>query len=528
MGNSLPVASLTDDGRAVRDTDDLAVLRLELEITDAETVNALRAQPEGRARQELARRALRIGVLALEQARGRIDTEAVRHEGERLMTDLGAALADYRQQTQTLLAGTLNSYFDPTSGRFNERVDRLVRQDGDLERIMRAQIERQQRDVGEVLARFVGENGVLQKLLAPDDTNRFLAAMRERLDTLLGARSEQILREFSLDAPESALSRLVRELKARHGELTGELGRQIQNVVGEFSLDREDSALSRLVRQVEAAQQQISSEFSLDAQDSALARLKRELLGVLDAERVRNERFHAEVKAALEAAQARKQEAARSTTHGHAFEQAAFEAVQSLCSGGGDVAEQVGAAVGAVPRCKVGDCVVELGADCAAAGARVVLEFKEDASYTLADTYRELEEARKNRSAAVAVMIHSKRTAPPGLSDLVRNGNDVVAVWDAEDERTDVVLRAALLLAKALSVRAALQAQGEARELREIEGAVRVIEQQLAKFGDIRTKAETIRHATDAIVRAADIGERQVRRQIDELDEHLNTLRRAE
>jgi len=529
MGNSLPVDSLSGDGAAVADPDALAVLRLELDITDPESVNALRAVPEGRARHELARRALRIGVLALEQARGRVDAEALRNEGERLMGALDASLADYRRQTETLLAGTLGSYFfDPASGRFNERVDRLVRQDGELERVMRTQIERHQREVGDVLAKFVGEESALHRLLAPDDSNRFLTAMRERLDALLGERSGQILREFSLDVPESALSRLVRELRERHGELTGELGRQIQSVVGELSLDEENSALSRLVRQVETAQQRIANEFSLDAQDSALARLKRELLGVLDADRIRSERFHAEVKAALEAAQARKQEAARSTTHGHAFEEAAFGAVQALCGGAGDIAERVGAVAGAVPRCKVGDCVVVLGADCAAAGAHIVLEFKEDASYTLASTLKELEEARKNRSAAVSVMVHSKRTAPAGVPDLLREGNDVVAVWDAEDEGSDVVLRAALMLAKALCVRAAAQAQGEARELREIEGAVRAIEQQLAKFGEIRKKAETIRNATDAIVQSAEMGERQIRRQVAELDEHLAAFRTGE
>jgi len=178
MGNSLPVDSLSGDGSAVAEPDALAVLRLELDVTDLESVNALRAVPEGRARHELARRALRIGVLALEQARGRIDAEALRNEGERLMGALDASLADYRRQTETLLAGTLGSYFDQTSGRFNERVDRLVRQDGELERVMRTQIERHQREVGDVLAKFVGEESALHRLLAPDDTNRFLGDAR--------------------------------------------------------------------------------------------------------------------------------------------------------------------------------------------------------------------------------------------------------------------------------------------------------------------------------------------------------------
>jgi hypothetical protein len=441
------------------------------------------------------------------------------------MQALDASLADYRRQTETLLGGTLASYFDPASGRFTERVDRLVRQDGELERLMRAQIERQQREVADVLKTFVGEDSALHRLLAPDDSNRFLAAMRERLDALLTRRSEEILREFSLDAPESALSRLLRELKARHGELTGELGQQIQTVVGEFSLDREDSALSRLVRQVESAQRQITSELSLDAESSALARMKRELLGVMEAQRLHNEQFQTEVKLALEATRVRKDEAARSTTHGHAFEDAACEAVRRLCEQAGDTSERVGSTAGAIARCKVGDCVVTLGSDCAAAGARIVFELKEDASYTLASTLRELEEARKNRSAGVGVMVHSSRTAPAGMAPLARHGDDIVLVWDAEDERSDVVLKCGMLLAKALSVRASMQAQGQAQEIVGIERATRAIEKQLGRFVEIRTKANGIRNGADAILTAADLGERELRRQVNELDEHLAALR---
>ena len=39
-------------------------------------------------------------------------------------------------KVSTLLAG----YFNPTDGRFTERLERLVAKDGDLERVLRAQI----------------------------------------------------------------------------------------------------------------------------------------------------------------------------------------------------------------------------------------------------------------------------------------------------------------------------------------------------------------------------------------------------
>ena len=500
-------------------------LRLELDVTDPECVDALGSLPEGRTRNDFARQALRIGIIAMRQAQGRIDGEAVRNEGERVIAALAGTLADYRAQTEALLQGTLKSYFDPSDGRFSERVERLVKQDGELERVMRAQIENNQRAITDVLTEFIGEGSPLLQVLTPDESNRFLAGMRQSLETALSGQSSQILREFSLDNPDSALARLVRELKARHGELTGDLARQLEAVVGEFSLDKDDSALSRLVRRVELAQKQISSEFSLDAEHSALARLKRELLAVLDTQQQRNDAFQAQVQEALSNMRVRKEEAARSTLHGRSFQDEGFRLVQRLCEQAGDVADDVGGTTGVIARCKTGDCLVTLGADCVAAGARVVVEFKEDASYTLKATLQESETARKNRGAEVALFVHSRRTAPTGTSELARHGSDIVVVWDAEDEASDVVLRAGLMVAKALCVRAGVQAQGRATELAGMDAAVRAIEKQCEKFDIMRTRCNTIRAAADEIIRHAEIGQREIRRQLGELDEHLAGLK---
>jgi len=50
-----------------------------------------------------------------------------------------------------------------------------------------------------------------------------------------------------------------------------------------------------------------------------------------------------------------------------------------------------------------------------AAGARIVLEAKESASYDLAKTLEEADVARTNRQAEVCVFVHSTKTAPPSI-----------------------------------------------------------------------------------------------------------------
>ena len=380
-------------------------LELLLRIADPELVAELVAYPEGRAREGFALSALRIGVLALRQARGRIDADVMRSESERLLAEFRKGLTEHQQAVTLQMASSLKEYFDPTSGRFNERVERLVRQDGELETLMRRQIGLEGSELGKTLAAHFGEQSQLMKLLSPDESRGLLQSLGHTLEEGLSSQRERILREFSLDNREGALSRLVRELAERHGKLSEDLQGSIEELVGEFSLDNEQSALSRLVRRVEQAQSQISSEFSLDEESSALARMKRELLDVLNTHKEASAKFREEVMTALSAMTARREEAQRSTRHGTDFEAEVFRFLQAECQKAGEVATHVGNTTGRIKNCKVGDCLVELGPESAAAGARIVIEAKESSAYNLALALEEMERGRKNRDAGVGVFV---------------------------------------------------------------------------------------------------------------------------
>jgi hypothetical protein len=136
-------------------------LELRLTLTDPETVAALRARPEGPARTGFATTALRIGVLALHQAGGRLDGDLLRKEGERLVEALSGSVA-------RALEG-----------------------------------ERQR-----ILAEFSLDNrdGALTRLVTE------LGECHGSLGRELGARIEQVVGAFSLDAEGSALARMRREL----------------------------------------------------------------------------------------------------------------------------------------------------------------------------------------------------------------------------------------------------------------------------------------------------------------------------
>ncbi len=529
-------------------------LSLELLVKDAETIAELCRHAEGPVRDQFALDALRIGVLALRQARGQLDVDLIQRETQRMLGALAGRLDEHSRVVQDHVAASLKDYFDPESGRFNERVKRLVEKDGDLERLLRSQIGSQDSELCKTLLAHFGETSPLMKLLSPTESQGLLAALRETVGTQLTQQRETVLKEFSLDNKQGALARLVEELGQKHGQLTDKLQEKIDTVVKEFSLDEENSALSRLVRNVDRAQKTITSEFSLDNEASAfsrlqgllqttseaihsnltlddetssLARLKREVLTILKEHSEANGKFQEEVKIALAKMVARKEEADRSTRHGMVFEDAVGEILGHHCRQAGDIITPTGMTTGLIKNCKVGDFLIELGPDSAAPCSKIVVEAKEKAVYSLSDARSEIETGRKNREAQVGFFIFSKRTAPSGIDCVSRYGDDVFVVWDAEDAASDLFLKVGMTLAKALCIRAGRQSTTQAADFEAILAAILEIEKQAQSLGEVSTSCETIRKSTDKISERIRISREKVEKQVEQLKEKFAELRAA-
>jgi hypothetical protein len=524
-----------------------ASLRLELVVTDADSIQELVLRDDGRDRSEYSLCAMRIGLLSLKHARGQIDADAVRREGDRLLSEMDETMESYRAQLHDNLNRALKDYFDPSSGRLQERLERLIKKDGELEQVLRRQIGCQGSELANTLAAHVGENSPLMKLLDPDESRGLVTALRYSTEEVLQAERARILAEFSLDNKDGALTRLLAELGEENGRLRADLENRIDEVTQEFSLDREDSALSRLVRKVEQAQVTISREFSLDNDGSALtrisqllnettgaintnltldndgsalSRLRRELLEILKRHEDQANSFHNDVTSALEAMKARREESLRSTTHGRQFEDVVVEFVKREAERAGDIAISTVCSAGAIKYCKVGDAVVELGPDCAAAGERFVVEAKEDSSYDLRKALLETETARKNRDASVGVFVFSKTTAPEGQDPLLRYGNDIAVVWDSEDLNNDVILKAALSLARALCVRLATSRTAETADFQTIDSAILVIETEAKRLAKMKGWVETIGSNSTKVLD-------EIRKMTDAMDRQIGVLRTA-
>jgi hypothetical protein len=527
-------------------------LEIRLEVSDPDVVSELRKHPEGAAREDYASSALRLGVLALRQATGELDSTTIRAAAQHMLADLGQLLSHRGADITNEISSALRQYFDPSSGALPQRIEALLRNDGELDRALRAHLAPENSTIAQALSAHFGEGSAIFKLLSPTDASGVKAQVEGVLETLHREQREHILQEFSLDNKQSALSRLVAELAASNGELKTDLKTKVDSLVDEFSLDRPDSALSRLVGRVETAHKAITNEFSadnehsaiarlsrmlqetsqqidkhltLDDDSSALARLKRELLTTIESLVSSNSSFQSEVRTTLATLQARKEEAARSTRHGQTFEEQIGLLIATEGQRLNDPYELAGMTTGAIKNCKTGDFVTTLGPDSAAPGARVVWEAKEDRSYDLKRALAEIELARKNRQAQIGVFVFSKSTAPEGLQPFARYGSDIVIMWDAENTDSDLNVRVAYSVARALVIRENHESIESEQALKAIDVATRAIEKQLEHLDQIKIWAETVRNNGEKVVERAAKMRSDLAKEVDALDRQVNGLK---
>ena len=290
-------------------------------VSDPEVLLALSEHPDGPARTNFLVTALKVGVLSLKAARGTLDSDTLRREGDRLMEELGTRLNNWRSRFEERVSGSLAHYFDPQQGTFMERVHRLTKADGDLATVVRQQVQEARTNLSQGLRAVHRREQPAASHARSERRQPAGRTLQRTLDGVVQAQNVAILGQFSLDNKDGALVRFLGELTPKHGDLNHALSRDMQAIVAEFSLDKEDSALSRLVSRVETAQRSLTAELSLDNEDSALQRLHRMLQ-----EHHQKTMLHqqmdlvARLDTAIQSMNARREESAKSTRHGLEFE----------------------------------------------------------------------------------------------------------------------------------------------------------------------------------------------------------------
>ena len=282
------------------------------------------------------------------------------------------------------------------------------------------------------------------------------------------------------------------------------------------------------VQRVEAAQSSLTAELSLDNEGSALQRLQRMLHEHQKTVLAQQRDLAARLDTVIESMAARRAEAAKGTRHGLEFEATLGDHLRTVVGEAGDILQDTGTTTGVIPNCKVGDHVITIGPEKTAAGARIVVEAKESASHDLVRTLEEADLARRNRQAGVCIVVHSTKTAPASIPDFRRYGHDIVVRWDADDDAHDVWLEAALMVATALSARAASHEQSDAASFAKIDKAIERIRKALETFDEINKSANTAKSAAEKILERARIMQSQLADQVEAIMGEFGKLKGAQ
>jgi hypothetical protein len=521
-----------------------AAVRIELVLDDTEVVAALLAVPEGRMRNRYAAQALRVGVLAFGQASGQLDADAVHREVERLLSNVSEALRSHASSVNQAVGGELTRFLDPSQGLLGERLRRLLADDGEIHGAVQRAFETEVASLTSALDPWLGQGGALMTSLDPVAADGVVQSVRRVVDESVGTHRAAMLRELSLDNPGGALRRMIAEVETRHGKLETALATRVEALIGEFSLDDDSSALSRMLSRMERANQAIASELTLDNESSALSRMQHSLTRVeqavqgqltLDDPESSLSRMLAQLNRAvseqhrpLEEGQQRiltalgemraaRQEVERSPAHGRVFEDVCVAEICKIARRCGDLGEPTGKVPGRRGRSKRGDAVVVLGSDAAAAGARIVLEAKEQVGYSVGQAREELEEARDNRDATIGIFVFSQKTAPKMPTRIERVGDDFFVVWDADDPDTDLVLEVAFGCAKALCTRRARAAGEHAAHVEALDRALTELEKHVPHIEQLIKWSHAVRTTGERMHDCAEDLRRGVRTQLESL-----------
>ncbi|MGO9838305.1 MAG: hypothetical protein ACLP1X_29345 [Polyangiaceae bacterium] len=500
-------------------------IHLELDVTDPEVAHELVQRNEGRERDEFAGGALRLGVIALRQANGALDAQTIHREGERLLGSVRELLVERTGQVTDSVTQLLGNYFDPKSGSLPQRLERLTKRDGEIETMLAKHLDGERSVLAQTLAQHVGQQSPLFKLLSPEQGDGLVSTLARTVDRALKAQSDEVLGQFSLDRPDSALKRLLEQVATKNGQLRKELAEDVAAVTKEFSMDHEDSALRRLSTAIDNTCKAVQTSLTLDDQASPLFRLRREMREVLDGIATSNAQFQTEVRATLESFKARREEAARSTTHGNTFEASVGEFLHHEAKRLGDLYEAVGTLNGQISR-KTGDHVLTLGTESGAPGARIVCEAKARKGYTERDALEEIARARKNRDAQVGLVVMDRATAPEGIETLRRAGDDVLVLWDADDIASDLALRLAVSVARAWCVRECVAESVDEASLEQLDESIESIANQIGLIDEIIRSGRLIKRRGEKVVSSGERLRETLDREVAALQQHVKALRK--
>lgn len=387
------------------------------------------------------------------------------------------------------------------------------------------------------LAAFVAEREVAHRPLVVERALRIgLTALQDAgvtQDVDIVRREFETLLSRTTEANDKAATALDALLRQNFADGDGRLPRTLEHFLGDrgqlrafvndlFDEGKRDSAIGRI-------RSLLGTYFDGDA--SRLAQLLDPTRMGSPLHQFRTEvsdgfaKIHERLTAIEAAASARASERSRSAAKGGDFEDQVEAVLADLARGSGDLLDRTADEKGNVMRSKKGDFLLTMDAkQTRGAELRIVVECK-DRSMSGREMREELEAAKRNRAACVALVCFSTTNAPSGIAPFdVRAGN-VYCVLDPEAPDR-AVLEAAVRLARLLAL-ATLREQESDIDPTAIAAALAAIRNQLDAIRALKIQLTSIGTASQAVNAGLDKLREGVLARVAEAEDELRADRGA-
>jgi uncharacterized protein YoxC len=483
-------------------------------------------------RGQIAAEVWQVGLRALEHAQAGANAARLEDVGKALLEDVQDKLHAHVDAQTREVEAQLRGFLDPKDGRLMQRLDGLLKDNGELARMLQQHTGPGSKMQSTLLAAI----NPLLRTLNPTDQDGVVLVIKRQVEQVLGASQAAVKDALDPMVEKSAANRFLAGLREQLKAAGTAQEQQLMKVTAALDANNEQSLLSRLLRETRAAQTQVLAALNPSDERSLLAPLRktiedllagyqRQQMDALETQRARQAAFEKDILEKVTRLETRKDALRRGVKAGQDFEVQVCEFTSSILSGGPYDVEFTGNTAPPGSRRKVGDVVVAFNSESRFSGSRIVLEAKYEAGMTPKKALAELADARENRGAQVGVFVLSSVAAASSTAfpAFMRCGCDILVHWSPEEPASDAYLHAALLLALALAAR--LQTHEVVDELRELEALEKVLTGHLQRAEGLQKKAKVLVATANDMAGELNAGIVEVREMADAVNRLLRSAR---
>lgn len=182
----------------------ISSLDLNLVITDQTVLGYLAQFQSEDTQTEKTLEALKVGVIAIQSASPTLDTTIVQSQ----FAEMESSMREYVTAFQKSIKEDLKKYFESNDGVVPRSIDDIFGDSGTLSRTFQTFFDPEDGRLGRLMQSHVGPESTFGKTLDPQNKHGVIAVLEARVQELVEAKLDDVLKEFSLDEDGSAMSRL--------------------------------------------------------------------------------------------------------------------------------------------------------------------------------------------------------------------------------------------------------------------------------------------------------------------------------